>query len=216
MFRRLAVATNQFNSPPKRRDAGAMNPNALVGKERRAEDCPPCLAPMCQLWRARRDVPYPDAPVGRFLVGGSAGAPTALLPHVNIGLLHAVGLLDPFAWQPHIARMRARPPVAGHPNPLAAPGPVAGNEPPLRQGAWWRGNNIFLIRRRRLGGLTNVGAVRRGDLWPNGNRTIDRATRRQQQAGGHQETFEWNRFFHGFKFGTSRANFAHFPKNATD
>ena len=144
--------------------------------------------------------------VGRFFVGGSAGAPVALLPHID------VVLLDPFARQPDVARMRTRPPVAGHPNPLAAPSPVTGNEPPLRRGAWWRRCNIFLVRWRRLGGLSHIRAVRRSDLWRDGNGTVDRATRQQQQAGGHQETFGWNRIFHGFKFGSSSANLVHFSK----
>lgn len=148
--------------------------------------------------------------VGRFFVGGSAGAPVALLPHID------VALLDPFARQPDVARMRTRPPMAGHPNPLAAPVPVAGNEIPKRRGPRWRGNDIFPVRRWRLGGLSGVGAVRRSDLRRNGNGTFDHATRWQQQAGGHQETFGWNGIFHGFKFGTSRENLVHFPENATD
>ena len=134
-------------------------------------------------------------PVGRFFVGGSAGTPVALLPHID------VALLDPFARQPDIARMRTRPPMAGHPNPLAAPVPLAGNEIPKRRGARRRGNNFFPVRRRRLGGLSDVGAVRRSDLRLNGNGTFDHATRWQQQADGHQETFGWNGIFHILKFG---------------
>ena len=149
-------------------------------------------------------------PVGRFFIGGSAGTPVALLPHID------VALLDPFARQPDIARMRTRPPMAGHPNPLATPVPLAGNEIPKRRGARRRGNNFFPVRRRRLGGLSDVGAVRRSDLRRNGNGTFDHATRWQQQAHGHQETFGWNGIFHGFKFGTSRANLVHFSENAMD
>jgi len=113
----------------------------------------------------------PILSVGRFFVGWSAGAPVALLPHID------VALLDPFARQPDIARMRTRPPMAGHPNPLAAPVPLAGNEIPKRRGARRRGNNFFPVRRWWLGGLSDVGAVRRSDLRRNGNGMFDHATR---------------------------------------
>ena len=152
----------------------------------------------------------PILPVGRFFVSWSAGAPVALLPHID------VALLNPFARQPDIARMRTRTPMAGHPNPLAAPVPLAGNEIPKRRGARWRGSYIFPVRWWRLGGLSDIGAVRRSDLRRNGNGTFDHATRWQQQAHGHQKTFGWNGIFHGFKFGTSRTNLVHCSENAMD
>lgn len=98
--------------------------------------------------------------VGGFFIRGRAGTPVASLPDIDVALLH------PFAPKPDVARMRTRPPVAGHPDPLAAPGPMSGNEIPQRPRAGTRGNDIVLIVRRRLCGLADMDVVRRRDLRP--------------------------------------------------
>ena len=112
--------------------------------------------------------------VSGFFVRRRAGTPVAFLPDIDIALLH------PLAAQPDVARMRPRPPVAGHPDPLTAPVPVAGNEIPQRPWAGTHGNDILLIVRRRLGGLSEIDIVRRRNLWRDvgGRRRL--ATREQR------------------------------------
>jgi len=116
-----------------------------------------------------------------FFIRGRAGTPVAFLPDIDVALLH------PFAAQPDVTRMRTRPPMAGHPEPLAAPRPVAGNEIPKRPRAGTHGDDIFLVRGRRLGRLADIDVVCGRDLRCDVGRRWRRATRKQRGHNSGRE-----------------------------
>jgi hypothetical protein len=134
--------------------------------------------------------------ISRFFVVVGAGTPVAALPDIDVGLLGGVGLFQPFARKPDIARMRARAPVARNPHVLTAPFPMAGDEPPLRRRTGRRRDDVLLIGGRRLRRLTDIYAVSRGDLGRDIDRWFAHAAREQWQAGSDQNYLGESRYFH--------------------
>jgi len=139
---------------------------------------------------------FQKSPFVRFLIRRRAGTPMALLPDVHIRLLHGVGFLHPFARQPDVARMWPCPPMALHPNPLAAPFPVPGDKIPQRPRPGRRRNDILLIGRRRLSGLPEVDVIRRRHLRTDFGGRGRSTTREQRQGGSDGEHGGQNRNFH--------------------
>ena len=115
---------------------------------------------------------------------------------------------DPAAMHPDCARVRAPAPMASHPDPMAAPDPLARNPKPNIRGTRRGGHDLDLRRGRRLVRNNDIRRGRGGhggrSRWRRRRRRRRSTTGQQRSAGSHgQGPFSSIYFFHiNFSFQT--------------